>query len=85
MESEKRKNTSVSEIREWKNRDRIRGGEEQRKDQRRGRTEIVWRACNLMAFAHSYTGPVVHPFASQHEGPGFNPQGGTYVMRGFSC
>jgi hypothetical protein len=53
MESEKRKNTSVSEIREWKNRDRIRGGEEQRKDQRRGRTEIVWRACNLMAFAHS--------------------------------
>jgi hypothetical protein len=25
---------------------------------------------------------VVHPFASHHEGPGFNPQGGTYVKPG---
>jgi hypothetical protein len=36
----------------------------------------VWRPCNLTAFLHSSTGPVVHPFASRHEGPGFNPQGG---------
>jgi hypothetical protein len=32
--------------------------------------------CNLTAFTHSSTGSVVHPFASLHEGPGFNPQGG---------
>ncbi len=38
------------------------------------------RACNLTAFIHSSTGPVVHPFASLHEGPGFNLQGGTYSM-----
>jgi hypothetical protein len=25
------------------------------------------------------------PFASCHEGPGFNPQGGTFVKLGFSC
>ncbi len=37
------------------------------------------RACNLTAFIHSSTGPVVHPFASCHEGPGFNPKGGAYV------
>jgi hypothetical protein len=43
----------------------------------------LWRTCNLTA--HSSTGPVVHPFASRHEGPGFNPQGGTYVKPGFSC
>jgi hypothetical protein len=36
---------------------------------------ILWRACILTAFIHSSTGPVVHPFASRHEGPGFNPQG----------
>jgi hypothetical protein len=36
-------------------------------------------ACNLTAFTHSSTGPVVHPFASRREGPRFNPQGGTYV------
>jgi hypothetical protein len=36
----------------------------------------LWRACNLTAFTHSFTGPVVHPFASRQEGPGFNPQGG---------
>ncbi len=24
---------------------------------------------------HSLTGPAGHPFASHHEGPGFNPQG----------
>jgi hypothetical protein len=39
----------------------------------------LWRAFNLTAFTHSFTGPVVHLFASCHEGPGFNPQGGTYV------
>ncbi len=37
----------------------------------------LWRACNLTAFLHSSTGPMVHPFASCHEGPWFNPQGGT--------
>jgi hypothetical protein len=36
----------------------------------------MWRACNLTAFIHSSTDPVVHLFASLHEGPGFNPQGG---------
>jgi hypothetical protein len=36
----------------------------------------LWRACNLTVFTQSSTGPVVHPFASRHEGPGFNPQGG---------
>jgi hypothetical protein len=45
----------------------------------------LWRACNLTAFIHSSTGPVVHPFASCHEGPGFKPQGGTYLEPGFSC
>jgi hypothetical protein len=43
------------------------------------------RAWNLTAFLHSSTGPVVHPFASRHEGPRFNPQEGTYVKPGFSC
>ncbi len=43
------------------------------------------RACNLTAFIHSSTGPVVHPFASCHERPGFNPQGGTYVKPGLFC
>jgi hypothetical protein len=41
--------------------------------------DILWRACNLTAFIHSLTGPVGHPFASHHEGPGFNPQEGTLV------
>ncbi len=45
----------------------------------------MWRACNLNAFIHSSTGPVVHPLASCHEGPRFNPLGGTYVKLGFSC
>jgi hypothetical protein len=45
----------------------------------------LWRACNLTAFIHSSTGPVVHPFASCRERPAFNPQGGTYVKPGFSC
>ncbi len=40
---------------------------------------VLWRACNLTAFIHSSNGPVVHPFASHHEGPGFNPQGGIYI------
>ncbi len=44
----------------------------------------LW-SCKLTAFSHSSTGPVVHPFASHHEGPRFNPQGGTYVKPGFSC
>jgi hypothetical protein len=44
----------------------------------------MWIACNLTAFTHSSTGPVVHLIASRHEGPGFNPQGGTYVKLGFS-
>ncbi len=35
----------------------------------------MWRACNLTAFIHGSTSPVVHPFASCYEGPGFNPQG----------
>jgi hypothetical protein len=43
------------------------------------------RACNLTAFIYSSTGPVVHLFSSHHEGPGFNPQGGTSVNPGFSC
>ncbi len=45
----------------------------------------LWRACNLTAFIHSSTGPVVHPFASLHKGPRFNPQEGTYVKPGFFC
>jgi hypothetical protein len=45
----------------------------------------LWRACNLTALTHSLTGPVGQPFASCHEGPRFNPQGGTYVKLGFSC
>jgi hypothetical protein len=45
----------------------------------------LWRACNPTAFIHSSTGPVVNPFASCHEWPGFNPQGGTHVKLGFSC
>jgi hypothetical protein len=36
---------------------------------------MLWRACNLTAFMHSLTAPAGHPFASHHEGPGFNPQG----------
>jgi hypothetical protein len=45
----------------------------------------LWRACNLTAFKHSSTAPVVHPFASRHEGPGFNPKRGTSVKLGYSC
>jgi hypothetical protein len=45
----------------------------------------LWRACNHNSFIHSLTGPVGQPFASRHEGPGFNTQGGTYVKPGFSC
>ncbi len=45
-----------------------------------GGGEALWRACNITAFIHSSTGPVVHLFASHHEGPGFNPQGGTNVL-----
>jgi hypothetical protein len=43
------------------------------------RTSLLWRACNLTAFKHSSTGPLVHPLASRREGPGFHPLGGTYV------
>jgi hypothetical protein len=35
----------------------------------------LWRACNLTAFIHSSTGPVVHLLASHHEGPGSIPRG----------
>ncbi len=41
------------------------------------------RAYNLTVHTR-LTGPVGQPFASRHEGPGFNPQGGTYVKPGFS-
>ncbi len=43
------------------------------------------RVCNLTAFIPCLAGPVDYPFTSRHEGPGFNPQGGTYVKPGFSC
>jgi hypothetical protein len=43
---------------------------------------ILWRACNLTAFTHSLTGPVGQPFASHHEGPGFNPRGGCLCETG---
>jgi hypothetical protein len=46
---------------------------------------ILWRSCNLTAFIHSSTSPVVHMFASRHEGPRFNPHGGTYVKPRLSC
>jgi hypothetical protein len=36
----------------------------------------MWRACNLTAFIPCLTGPVDYMFASRHEGPWFNPQGG---------
>jgi hypothetical protein len=39
-------------------------------------TMRMWRACNLTAFTHSATCPVVYLFASRHEGPWVNPQGG---------
>jgi hypothetical protein len=45
----------------------------------------LWRACNLTALIPCLTGPVDHTFASRHEGPRFNPEGGTYVKPGFSC
>jgi hypothetical protein len=43
------------------------------------------RACNLNAFIHSSTGSEVHTFASQHEGPRFNPQRGTDLKPRLSC
>jgi hypothetical protein len=36
----------------------------------------MWTAYNLTAFTPCLTGPVDYPFASRHEGPGFNTQGG---------
>ncbi len=45
----------------------------------------LWRACNLTAFIHSSTGPVVHPFASGVKDPGYKPLGGTCVKPGFPC
>jgi hypothetical protein len=45
--------------------------------------KILWTACNLTSFSQCLTGPVDYPFASHHEGPGFNSQGGTYVKPGF--
>jgi hypothetical protein len=47
------------------------------------KSKKVWRPCNLSAFIHSSTGPVVHPFASRH-GDQVQSQGGTYVKAGFS-
>jgi hypothetical protein len=44
---------------------------------------VLWRAFNHTAFKHSSTSPVVHLFASSHEGSRFNPQVGTYVKPGF--
>jgi hypothetical protein len=41
---------------------------------------VLCRTCNLTAFIHSLTGLVGHPFASRHEGPGFNPRGGGGVL-----
>ncbi len=43
----------------------------------------LWRSCNLTAFIPCLTGPVDYSFAFHHQGPGFNPQGGTYVKPGF--
>ncbi len=40
-----------------------------------GFTTNIVSCCGEPAFIHSSTGPVVHPFASCHEGPRFNPQG----------
>ncbi len=37
----------------------------------------------ISQYSYSLTGPVGQPFASRHEGPGFKPQGGTYVKPGF--
>jgi hypothetical protein len=42
----------------------------------------MWKACNLTAFTPCLTGPVVYLFASRHEGPGFNPQGGDLCETG---
>jgi hypothetical protein len=41
-----------------------------------GCTVIECRACNLTA---CLTGQVKYPFACHHEGPGFDPWGGTYT------
>ncbi len=38
--------------------------------------KLVWTACNLTAFTPCLTGPVDYPFASRHQGPGFNTGGG---------
>ncbi len=35
----------------------------------------LWRAGNLTAFIHRSTDPVLHPFASHHEGPGLITRG----------
>jgi hypothetical protein len=44
----------------------------------------MWRACNLTAFTPCLTSPVDYPFASRHEGPRFNPRGGTYMKTGWA-
>ncbi len=43
----------------------------------------LWKACNLTAFIHSSTGPVVHPFDSRHEGLGSIPRGVLMWTRDF--
>ncbi len=46
---------------------------------------VLCRACNLTSFSPCLTGPVDYLFAPCHEGPGFNPQGVTFLKPGFSC
>ncbi len=41
--------------------------------------KALCRACNLTAFIHSSTGPVVQPFASCHRDPGSFPRGGGHL------
>jgi hypothetical protein len=43
---------------------------------------ILWRVCNLTAFTHSSTGPVVYPFASRHEGTRVQSPGGYLCENG---
>jgi hypothetical protein len=45
---------------------------------------FVWRACNLTSFSPCLTGPVDHPFASYHQGPGFKSPRGYLCETGIS-
>jgi hypothetical protein len=42
----------------------------------------LWRACNLTSFSPYLTGPVDHPFASRHKGPGFKTPRGALCETG---